>query len=196
MSNIRGPLYVLTAEQYPSQEADPHGIIQGGLTGGILNGATTEEIDYVANLSRKPLQIISSNPDRVLTSSDFGKTVGINAGSTSSSATLPAATGSGGYFDVIVRNSITGGATFTLKVANSSDTIKGISLGRNNSDNTIWMFNSASGTDAFRMNGTTTGGANRGLRVRIIDVAANVWVAIVFGNDHSTTPATPWAELV
>lgn len=89
--------------------------------------------------------------------------------------TLPAATGSGARFRVMVGTTITSNS-FKLKVANASDTMAGhittsLATGAAGAD-----FGEAltSTDDTITCNGTTTGGI-AGSYVEAEDVAANLW---------------------
>jgi len=88
--------------------------------------------------------------------------------------TLPAASGSGACYTVMVGTTISSNS-FILKVANASDTMVGqlasatTTLGTASSE-------AAGGTDdTITMNGTTTGGI-AGSVVKATDIAANLWL--------------------
>jgi hypothetical protein len=89
--------------------------------------------------------------------------------------TLPAATGSGARFRVMVGTTISSGS-FKLQVANASDTMAGhittsIATGAAGAD----FGEALTGTDdTITCNGTTTGGI-AGSYIEAEDVAANLW---------------------
>lgn len=104
-----------------------------------------------------------------------GGTVVINraAGCT---VTLPAATGSGDTYTVVVGTTVSSNST-KIQVANSSDTmaghiVTGLATGAAGAD-----FGEAltSTDDTITMNGTTTGGI-AGSRVTLMDIADNLWL--------------------
>lgn len=89
-------------------------------------------------------------------------------------ATLPAATGSQDEYEFMVGTTITSNSA-TIAVANASDTMTGyVSTGTTTAG--AGLHEAASGTDdTISMNGTTTGGI-AGSRVRVRDVATNLWL--------------------
>ena len=90
--------------------------------------------------------------------------------------TLPAATGSGERYEVIVGTTVTSNST-TIKVANASDTMVGqLETASTTGATTNGFCEGAGGTDdTITMNGTTTGGI-KGSRVLCTDIAVNVWL--------------------
>lgn len=87
--------------------------------------------------------------------------------------TMPAATGSGDRYRILVGTTISSNST-TIKVANADDTMVGwlatasTTLGANDQE-------AAGGTDdTITMNGTTTGGI-QGSYVELEDAAPNLW---------------------
>lgn len=89
--------------------------------------------------------------------------------------TLPAATGSGVRFVIILGTTISSNST-TIKVANASDTMVGyVESATATGATTNGFAEAAAGTDdTITMNGTTTGGIV-GSRVECIDIATNLW---------------------
>ncbi len=88
--------------------------------------------------------------------------------------TLPAATGSGDHYKVVVGTKVTSNSDI-IQVANSSDTMIGniqtasTTIGANDQE-------AVGGTDdTITMNGTTTGG-DVGSYVELTDIAENLWL--------------------
>ena len=106
--------------------------------------------------------------------------------------TLPAATGSGAIFRLIVITDFTSSAT--IKVANASDTMIG-ALHTATTTTGAGTHEAAGGTDdTITLNGTTTGGL-AGTVIEIRDVAATKW--LVTGDlVGSGTLATPLSATV
>lgn len=90
--------------------------------------------------------------------------------------TLPAATGSGAKFRVVVGTAVTSNS-IVIQVANAADTMAGhlatgLATGAAGAD----FGEALTGTDdTITMNGTTTGGL-AGSYVELTDVAANLWL--------------------
>jgi hypothetical protein len=105
--------------------------------------------------------------------------------------TLPAATGSGVEFDVLVGTAVTS-STGVIKVANASDTMTGTLAVSTDIGGTVAP--TAADSDTITMNGGTTGGL-KGSRVFLKDVGANLW-AVSGGLVSTGTEATPFGATV
>ncbi len=105
--------------------------------------------------------------------------------------TLPAATGSGATYEIIVGTTVTSNS-YIIRVANASDVMMGV-LGVA-TDIAGVTCPTTSTSDTITMNGSTTGGL-LGSRVVLTDAAANKWA--VSGALVSTgTEATPFSAAV
>lgn len=108
-------------------------------------------------------------------------------------ATLPAATGAGSIFEVVVGTTITSG-NLVIQVANSSDVMTGVAINAADSGDTAVAFETAADTDTITMNGTTKGGI-KGDRVVLKDIAANLWSVTVLGS-ATGAEVTPFSAAV
>lgn len=101
---------------------------------------------------------------------------------------LPAAYGSGTEFDIMVGTSITSNALI-VQVANSADVMTGQAVMLQDAGDTVAGFETAADSDTINMNGTTRGGV-RGDRIRLKDIANNVWQVqiIAAGTGTEVTP--------
>jgi hypothetical protein len=112
--------------------------------------------------------------------------------------TLPAATGSGMSTEFIVGTTFTGSAS--IAVADATDYMRGRSLMFNDTDSSMNGWETANtGTlatesDTFTMNGTTLGG-RAGDRIRVVDLATDVW-HIEANVTASGVEATNWSAAV
>jgi len=90
--------------------------------------------------------------------------------------TLPAATGSGASYQVMVGTTISSNS-FIIQVANSSDTMVGNLETASTTGATTNGFSEALGgtDDTITMNGTTTGGI-AGSFVTLVDIDVNLWL--------------------
>jgi len=104
-----------------------------------------------------------------------GKVLVVNRAA-GTAVTLPASTGSGERYEIIVGTTISSNST-TIKVANSSDTMVGmVETATTTGATTNGFAEAAGGTDdTITMNGTTTGGIV-GSRVVVQDFAVNKWM--------------------
>lgn len=107
-------------------------------------------------------------------------------------ATLPAATGSGARYEFILSVDTSGGNQ-VVQVANSSDTMMGVAYLGNDSAGAS-CFYTADSSDTITLNGTTKGGY-KGARVVCDDIAANIWAVMVY-SEASGTEATPFSAAV
>lgn len=106
---------------------------------------------------------------------------------------LPAATGSGNRFRVVIGATIASVGT-TIKVANATDVMAGVAVHSQDGGDTLLAFETAADTDTVTLNGTTTGGL-RGHIVELEDIAAGVWVVRSSGA-ATGTEATPFSATV
>jgi hypothetical protein len=106
---------------------------------------------------------------------------------------LPAASGTGNEYAFIVGTTITSNST-TIKVANSSDTMKGFCISSQDAGATLQMFEASGTDDTITMDGSTRGGIV-GDRISLVDIATNVW-AVQFIASASGTEVTPFSATV
>lgn len=106
--------------------------------------------------------------------------------------TLPAATGSGNRYKVVVNTTKTG--DLVIQVANATDIMKGTATLLADAGDTVVAFATAGTTDTVTLNGTTTGGI-AGASVDLIDIKSGVWFVNVL-SDASGTEATPFSAAV
>ena len=119
-----------------------------------------------------------------------GKVIAISA-EAGLTVTLPASSGSGMSFEIVVATTVTSN-DYIVQVANATDVIQGvIGLATDISGTNI---PTASTTDTITMNGTTTGGI-KGSRLVLTDVASGVW-ALSGALVTSGTEATPFSAAV
>lgn len=107
--------------------------------------------------------------------------------------TLPASSGTGAKFEVVVGTTITSNSLI-IQVANASDVMTGVAINGQDGGDTAVIFETAATSDTITMNGTTTGGI-KGDRIVIEDVAANLWSVRVIGS-ATGTEATPFSAAV
>lgn len=106
--------------------------------------------------------------------------------------TLPASSGSGNRYTIVVNTTKTG--DLVIEVANATDVMKGYALLAADGGDTAVMFATASTSDTVTLDGTTTGGI-AGAVVKLTDMKAGFWHVEVI-SDASGTEATPFSAAV
>lgn len=104
--------------------------------------------------------------------------------------TLPAASGTGYEFDVFIATTVTSNSVI-LQVANADDTMSGNAIVAADGGNTVNGWETAADSDTITMDGSTTGGI-KGDRIKLKDVAENLWAVEVIGS-ATGTEATPFS---
>ena len=101
---------------------------------------------------------------------------------------LPASSGSGAEFDIVVGASITSN-NLIIQVANAADAMAGTCVMMQDAGDTVAGFETAVDSDTITMNGSTKGGL-RGDRIRLKDFANNLWQVQVIcaGTGTEVTP--------
>lgn len=106
-------------------------------------------------------------------------------------ATLPAATGSGNRYEFIGRLDASGDQI--IKVAKGTDTMMGVAILGNDAAGAS-CFYTADSSDTITLDGSTKGGY-KGWRVVVDDIAAGVW-AVMVHSEASGAEATPFSATV
>lgn len=107
--------------------------------------------------------------------------------------TLPAATGTGDEYEVLVGTTITSNA-LTVKVSDASHIMAGHAILLQDGGDTNVAFETAADTDTVSANGSTTGGI-KGARWKFTDIGSNLWHVEVIGS-ATGTEATPFSATV
>ena len=137
--------------------------------------------------------LVSVTADVTLTSaSNAGRTMVLDVAS-GATVTLPAASGTGNIYKFFVKTTVTSN-NYVIQVANANDTMAGVAIVANDSDNSASIFETAATSDTITLNGTTTGGILGGT-VEIQDVASNVFSVVARGA-ATGSEATPFSAAV
>lgn len=107
--------------------------------------------------------------------------------------TLPAASGSGLSFDIMIGTTVTSNSV-VVKVANASDVMSGAAFQAADGGATVGAYETAATDDTITFNGSTTGGI-KGDRVMLKDAGTNLWSVQVFGA-ATGVEATPFSATV
>lgn len=114
---------------------------------------------------------------------------------TGSTATLPAATGSGAKYTFIVTVLATSNS-HVIKVANSLDAMQGFIFTRDDTADAANSFFAVAGTsDTITLNRSTTGSVVLGEFIEVIDIGVNKYQVGGF-IANTGTPATPFSATV
>jgi hypothetical protein len=153
------------------------GRLTGNVIGAVLGGST----------------VVSSASSLVFDRDNYaGRTVVINAAA-GCAITLPAATGSGSVYRIILGTTVTSNST-TIKVANAVDSMIGRAFVISDNAAAVLGYAAATSDDTITLNGSTTGGFV-GDHIMIIDAAPAVFYAQVLGRGTGTE-ATPFSATV
>lgn len=121
-----------------------------------------------------------------------GSTVVVNAAA-GATLTLPAATGTGYEYDILVGTTVTSNSVI-IQVANATDVMTGGALVMADGGSSVVGWETASTSDTITMDGSTTGGI-KGDRIRLKDVASGLWAVQMIAS-ATGTEATPFSAAV
>lgn len=160
----------------------------------IVPAVGTTEVEVLASYA--PVSLTAA---RALTAADSNKTLVVNiaAGGT---FTLPAATGTGNSYKLVVGTTLTSGS-LVAAVANATDYLRGFAIFANDTDGTASNFETANtGTvatesDTVTLNRTTTGIGTIGDTLEFEDIATAVYTVLVRAQ-ASGAEATPFSVAV
>lgn len=154
--------------------------------------ATIAEITRACDVS---VRLVLSGATLSLTEATHdGKTILLNFG-TGATVTLPASTGSGARFKIVIKTPLSSGS-YIVKVANSSDIIQGtLATTASDAAGTAKGWVAAAADDTVTLNNTTTGGIKAGEWFELEDISANLWA--IHGNlAYTGAGATPFSATV
>jgi hypothetical protein len=107
--------------------------------------------------------------------------------------TLPAAAGTGDTYTIVIGTTVTSNSVL-VKVANASDTMRGVAVVAQDAGDTAVAFEAGATADTITMNGSTLGGL-LGDRIILTDVATNLWSVNIVASGTGTE-ATPFSATV
>lgn len=159
---------------------------------GVALNATALELNRTADVSAR--KVAAGSALTLTVAAHDGKIIELDtaAGST---VTLPAATGSGARFTVVVKTLATSNS-HKIQVANATDVMRGVvhSVDSDSSD-VVAPFGATPTSDTITLNRSTTGSVQIGEAFEFIDTAAGFWS--VSGWYAATgSPATPFSAAV
>lgn len=148
--------------------------------------------DLMPNMEQSRIRTLTASTTITAEQHD-GQTLLMGASGAALTFTLPAASGTGAKFRF--RVSVVNTSNYVIQVANSTDVMAGgLPMGNDTAGGAnIWS--TASTSDTITLNGTTTGGVNKGDYVELEDIASGVW-AVTGHVTGSGTEATPFSAAV
>lgn len=134
-------------------------------------------------LSYNPISITTST--LTLSSRVHGGATVVASRAAGITMTLPASSGSGVEFNIVVGTTITSN-NLIVQVANSTDIMSGTAvMATDNASDVVVAFETGASDDTITMNGSTKGGI-KGDRIRLLDIASGVWQVNIFGSATGT----------
>lgn len=152
--------------------------------------ASYTEVNNLCDMSNRVYNITVAGPTALSSTSDR-KTITLNRAA-GTALVLPAASGSGIEFNIIVGTTFTGAAT--IKVT-GNDVMKGYAILGLDGGDTCSFFATAATSDTITFTATNTTGGIAGARVKLIDIAADTWFVEVI-SDAANDEATPFSATV
>ncbi|WP_085033932.1 hypothetical protein [Ensifer aridi] len=141
--------------------------------------------------SFKPIRVTASTLS--LTMATHGGATVVAERAAGITMTLPAASGTGVKFRIVVGTTVTSNS-LKVQVANATDVMTGTAtFGQDGADTTV-MFETAADSDTITMNGSTTG-AIKGDIIELEDIASGLWSVTIVGS-ATGTEATPFSAAV
>lgn len=126
-----------------------------------------------------------------LDASDAGTVLTVNAAA-GLTLTLPAATGSGLRYTIVVGTTVTSNSVVIQVTGN--DTMTGLAISAADGGSTVNGWETAADSDTITFNGSTTGGI-KGDMVELIDCAADLW-AVQVRSASTGIEASPFSAAV
>lgn len=161
------------------------------LIGGVTVNATAAEINKATDVSARIVNTTATTLS-VTATQHGGRVVTINSAAPIA-ITMPAASGSGEIYTFIIGTVATATA-HTLKVANTSDKMQGVSIIAQTDTAQVNGFITTATDDTITLNGTTQGGLV-GDRIILVDITTNVFAVKIEGG-ASGTVVTPFSATV
>lgn len=157
---------------------------------GTAISSTATEIDRACDVSARVVNVTGSSVALTEAAHD-GKVITLNRAA-GIAVTLPAATGSGAKFKIIVGTTFTGAAT--IKVV-GDDIMVGTAILFADGGDTSVAFATAATSDTITFAADNTTGGIAGAFVELIDIAANTWF-VQMVSDAAGSEATPFSATV
>jgi hypothetical protein len=160
--------------------------------GGVTVAASAAELNRVAQVSSRIVNLAAATLS--LTQALHDKRIVTLNRAAGSTITLPASSGGGAVYEVIIGTTLTS-ASLVIQVANVTDVMQGVIMTMSDDPATMKGFATAASSDTITWNRTTTGVGTAGEYVRLVDVAAGFWF-VTGVTTSSGTEASPFSAAV
>jgi len=137
--------------------------------------------------------VVTLSSDTTLTSASHAGRVMLLDKTDGLTVTLPAASGSGNVYKFFVKTTITSN-NYVIQVASSDDTMSGVAVVANDSDNTASVFETLAASDTITLDGSTTGGILGGM-VELQDLYSGKYLVKIH-QSATGSEATPFSAAV
>lgn len=137
--------------------------------------------------------VVTLSSDTTLTSASHAGRVLLLDKDSGATITLPAASGSGNIYKFFVKTTITSN-NYVIQVASSDDTMSGIAVVANDSDNTASIFETLAASDTITLDGSTKGGILGGI-IELQDLYSGKY-SVKIHQSATGTEATPFSAAV
>lgn len=149
-------------------------------------------MDLMPNMEQSRIRTLTASTTLSAELHD-GQTLLMGASGAALTFTLPASAGTGVKFRL--RVSVVNTSNYVIQVANSTDVMAGGLIMGNDTAGGANIWSTAASSDTITLNGTTTGGVNKGDYVDLEDIATGTW-AVTGHVTGSGTEATMFSAAV
>lgn len=155
--------------------------------------ATAAEINRVADVSTR-IVAVGASPLTLAPGTHEGKTVVLSL-ATGIAVTLPAATGSGARYKLVLGIANSSTNVYTIATAPTTDVFKGVIFGGDSTDGTGHAWQVASNSNKISLGGTAQAqGGSVGDTIYLEDTAAGIWTVMGFVQQGGTE-ANPFSHV-
>jgi len=141
--------------------------------------------------------VIATTADLTLTAATHAEKIVTVGSATGDTITLPAATGTGNRYTIIIATTATSNAHI-IQVANATDVMDGsLNIQQDtDADGTVAVWRADAGDDTMTFAGAATTGGIVGGRIECIDYAAGFWSCTAWTQSGGGAEATPFSAAV
>lgn len=160
---------------------------------GSVKSANLAPMAVQDNLALESKMVVVSASAVTLVEADHAGKVIVLDRAAGTTVTLPATSGKGATYTIVVRTTVTSNNDI-VKVANTSDSFVGRALACADGGSSVNGWEVVSGDDTITLNGGTKGGY-AGDTIQIMDIGGNLFVVNAFLN-QTASEATPFSATV
>ncbi len=157
-----------------------------------------QPVFFAGGVNASSNNVVAANGDTLTITAPLHAGKVINLGKTTGTiATLPAATGTGDVYTVVIGITATSNANI-VKVANATDVMNGSMILQQDTDaaGTLKLFGAAANDDTVTLAGAATTGGIKGNQLQFRDYAAGFWSVTGWTSSSGGSEATPFSATV